>query len=149
MRAVVQRVTYAEVMVHGQRRAGIDLGLLVYLGVCKDDGVDDASYLSRKVAGLRVFDDDGSKPNLSVRDVSGSVLVVSQFTLFGDAHKGRRPSYNRAAEPAGAEVLYNRFSELLVGEGVPVATGVFRADMAVSSVNAGPFTILIDSRRDF
>ena len=149
MRAVVQRVTYAEVIVHGERRAGIDLGLLVYLGVSKDDGVDDARYLSRKVAGLRVFDDDEGKPNLSVRDVSGSVLVVSQFTLFGDAHKGRRPSYNRAAEPAGAEVLYNRFSELLAGEGVPVATGVFRAAMAVSSVNTGPLTILIDSRRDF
>jgi D-tyrosyl-tRNA(Tyr) deacylase len=129
--------------------AAIGRGLLVYLGVAQDDAEKDLDYLARKVSGVRVFDDAEGTPNLSVAETGGEVMVVSQFTLYGDTRKGRRPSYNRAAAPEGGEYWYERFVESLRAAGVEVATGTFRAHMDVASVNDGPITILIDSRREF
>jgi D-tyrosyl-tRNA(Tyr) deacylase len=135
--------------VDGAVVGAIDRGVLVYLGIAADDGDEDISYTARKVAGLRIFDDDAGVPNRSVREAGGSALVVSQFTLYGDTRKGRRPSYNRAAPPGPAQNIYERFVALLEEEGVPTATGTFQAHMDVWSVNDGPFTILIDSRKEF
>lgn len=149
MRAVVQRVHECSVRVEGRVVGSIGEGLLVYLGVAKDDGDRDVAYAAKKVAGLRIFDDEEGTPNRSVLDVAGSALVVSQFTLYGDTRKGRRPSYNRAGNPEEARSLYQAFLDALSAEGVPVATGVFQAHMDVASVNDGPFTILVDSRREF
>lgn len=149
MRAVVQRVHSCTVSVEGEVVAAIGRGLLVYLGVAQDDAEKDLDYLARKVSGVRVFDDAEGTPNLSVAETGGEVMVVSQFTLYGDTRKGRRPSYNRAAAPEGGEYWYERFVESLRAAGVEVATGTFRAHMDVASVNDGPITILIDSRREF
>ena len=148
MRAVVQRVTSASVAVHGETVSRIDRGLLVLLGVESTDTEADAAYLAGKLPHLRIFEDAEGKSNLSVVDVGGGVLLVSQFTLCGDARHGRRPGYSTAAQPEQARALYERCAALLA-ECVPVQTGVFQADMQVSLVNDGPFTILLDSRRTF
>jgi D-tyrosyl-tRNA(Tyr) deacylase len=149
MRAVVQRVSRAEVRVEGAAVGSIGRGLLVLLGVAEGDGEAEARFLADKVAQLRVFEDGAGKMNRSVADVGGGVLVVSQFTLLGDARKGNRPSFTAAAPPAEADALYQRFCALLREKGLTVATGVFRAHMEVELVNEGPVTLLLDSARLF
>lgn len=135
--------------VGGDATGEINRGLLILLGVGQDDDESDARYVARKAAGLRIFEDDDGRMSRSVTDVAGSALVVSQFTLFGDVRKGRRPSFDQAAPPADANTLYEVFCEYLREEGVPVQTGVFRAMMDVELVNQGPVTILIDSSKSF
>ena len=149
MRAVVQRVSRAEVWVEGRSTGRVGRGLAVLLGVARGDAEPDAVQLADKVAALRIFEDDAGKMNLSVRDVAGGVLVVSQFTLLGDARKGNRPGFTDAAPPEEANALYERFCALLRERGLEVATGVFRASMEVELVNEGPVTILLDSKRTF
>jgi D-tyrosyl-tRNA(Tyr) deacylase len=149
MRAVVQRVSRAEVRVEGRTTGRIGRGLAVLLGVARDDGEQDARLLADKVAALRVFEDAAGKMNLALAEVGGGALIVSQFTLLGDARKGNRPSFIEAAAPEVANALYERFCGLVREKGLPVATGVFRATMEVELVNDGPVTILLDSRRLF
>jgi D-tyrosyl-tRNA(Tyr) deacylase len=149
MRAVVQRVTQARVSVAGDTVGAIDAGLVVLLGVEHGDGVVDADYLADKIAHLRIFEDSDGKMNVSLQDAGGSALVVSQFTLLGDARHGRRPSFTAAAPPECAQPLYERFCAGLASHGVPVARGVFQATMAVALVNDGPVTLLLDSRKAF
>jgi len=145
MRAVVQRVSRASVMVEGAVVGEIGAGLLVLLGITHGDGEAEAALLAKKIAGLRVFEDNGGKMNLALADVGGAVLAVSQFTLYGDVRKGRRPSFTGAARPEQAEPLYRRFCQALAAEGVPVQEGVFQAHMAVSLVNDGPVTLWLDT----
>jgi D-tyrosyl-tRNA(Tyr) deacylase len=145
MRAVVQRVSEASVHVDGHVVAAIGRGLLVLVGIAPDDGEEEAAFLARKVAGLRIFEDTAGKMNLSLGDVQGAVLAVSQFTLYGDVRRGRRPSFTAAAPPEQAEPLYQRFCTLLEQEGVPVARGMFQAHMAVRLVNDGPVTLWLDT----
>jgi len=145
MRALVQRVSEARVEVEGRTVGSIGNGILVLLGVAKTDIEADAEYLAPKVTNLRIFDDAGGKLNLSVKDVGGAVLVVSQFTLYGDCHKGRRPSYDDAAAGEQAKHLYDYFVDRLKKEGVETATGVFQATMAVHLVNQGPVTLICES----
>ncbi len=147
MRAVVQRVSRALVRVDGRVTGEIGTGLLVLLGVGKGDGEEDARTLADKIAALRIFEDPAGKMNLAVGEVRGGVLVVSQFTLLGDTRKGNRPSFVDAAPPEEANALYERFCALMREKGLPVATGVFRANMEVELVNEGPVTILLDSKR--
>ena len=149
MRAVVQRVSRACVRVDGKVVGEVGRGLLVLLGVARGDGEDDARLLADRIAALRIFEDEGGKMNLAVADVAGGLLVVSQFTLLGDARKGNRPSFTGAAAPDAANALYERFCALLRERGLPVATGVFRAHMDVELVNDGPVTVLLDSKRLF
>jgi D-tyrosyl-tRNA(Tyr) deacylase len=149
MRAVIQRVARAEVRVEGEVVGAVGRGLLVLLGVAQDDGEEAARYLSDKVASLRVFEDGAGKMNLALAEVGGGVLVISQFTLFGDVRKGNRPSFTGAAPPERANALYERFCGLLREKGLPVATGVFRAHMDVELVNEGPVTVMLDSTRLF
>jgi D-tyrosyl-tRNA(Tyr) deacylase len=149
MRAVVQRVSRGEVRVDGNAVGVVGKGLVVLLGVARDDGEADARAMAGKLAGLRVFEDQAGKMNLAVAEVGGSLLVISQFTLLGDARRGNRPSFTDAAPPEVADPLYQRVCALLREQGLPVATGVFRADMAVELVNEGPVTILLDTRRTF
>jgi D-tyrosyl-tRNA(Tyr) deacylase len=152
MRAVVQRVSRATVSVDDRVVGNIDRGLLVLLGVEKGDGPADAAYLAGKIAELRMFEapaDSSGHMNLSVRDVGGAVLVVSQFTLAGDCRKGRRPSFDEAAAPAIAQPLYENVVRALQAAGLRVATGEFQAMMQVSLVNDGPVTLLLDSRKRF
>jgi D-tyrosyl-tRNA(Tyr) deacylase len=149
VRAVVQRVSRAEVRVEGRVSGAILRGLLVLLGVAREDGPSDADLLAEKLAGLRIFEDDAGKMNLAVGEVGGGLLVVSQFTLLGDARKGNRPSFVDAANPELAKALYERVCARLREKGLAVATGVFRAHMDVELVNDGPVTILLDSRRLF
>jgi len=145
MRAVVQRVSEASVVVDGQVAGEIGRGFLVLVGVTHSDSEVEAAALARKIAGLRVFEDAAGKFNLALNEIGGAVLVVSQFTLYGDARKGRRPSFTAAARPEHAEPLIQRFVELLRGEGLPVQTGVFGAIMAVHLVNDGPVTLWLDT----
>jgi D-tyrosyl-tRNA(Tyr) deacylase len=145
----LQRVTRASVEVEGQVVGRIGLGWLVLLGVALGDLDEDADRLAEKVSGLRAFNDPSGKMNLSVGDVGGSVLVVSQFTLLGDCRAGRRPSFIEAADPVEAERLYLRFSDRVRALGLAVETGVFRADMKVELLNDGPVTLLLDSRKAF
>jgi D-tyrosyl-tRNA(Tyr) deacylase len=145
MRAVVQRVARARVEVSGEETGAIAHGLLVYLGVGQDDSEADLAWMADKLVGLRIFYDESGKMARDVRDVSGSVLVVSQFTLYGDVKKGRRPSFTDAMAPDGAERLYEMFVRAVADRGVPVATGRFRADMQVESVNDGPVTMWLES----
>jgi D-tyrosyl-tRNA(Tyr) deacylase len=149
MRAVVQRVSRGEVRVEGEQVGAVGKGLVVLLGVAREDGEADAAAMADKLAGLRIFEDAAGKMNLAVAEVGGGLLVVSQFTLLGDARKGNRPGFTDAAPPEVADLLYQRVCALLRANGLPVATGVFRADMAVELVNDGPVTILLDTRKLF
>lgn len=146
MRAVLQRVSRARVTVNDRTTGAIGRGFLVLLGVGKDDTEADADYLADKTAGLRVFSDPADKMNRSLADIAGAVLVVSQFTLYGDCRKGRRPSFDQAAPPELARALYERYVEALRGRRVPVQTGVFQAMMEVELVNDGPVTLLLESK---
>jgi len=148
MRAVVQRVLNASVEIEGKVYSSIDKGLLVLLGVSGGDTQQDVDYIVKKIAGLRIFEDTQGKQNLSVKDISGEIMVVSQFTLLGDVRKGNRPSYSDAMEPQMAERIYRQVVEGLC-EDFTVATGSFGSMMHVGLVNDGPVTILLDSRRMF
>jgi D-tyrosyl-tRNA(Tyr) deacylase len=149
MRACVQRVSQAAVVVEGETVGQIGHGLLVLLGVSHGDTSDDASYLADKIVELRIFLDDAGKMNRSLAESGGAMLVVSQFTLYGDCRKGRRPSFIDAASPEKGEQLYQEFVAVVRGRGVEVATGRFRAHMQVSLVNDGPVTMLLDSQKLF
>ncbi len=149
MRAVVQRVSSASVEVEGKLSGAIGVGFLALVGVARDDSDADAEVMASKIAGLRIFNDDAGAMNHSLADVGGAVLAVSQFTLYGDARKGRRPSFVDAAAGSPAEPLFNRVVELMRREGLRVETGIFGASMRVSLVNEGPVTILLDSRKTF
>lgn len=146
MRAVLQRVSSASVTVNGEIVGAIKSGLLVLLGVASGDSENDARNLADKTAELRIFEDDAGKMNLSVGDVGGAMLVVSQFTLLGDCRKGRRPSFVAAAPPDVAERLYETFVAAVAVKGIPTETGRFRANMQVALVNDGPVTLILDSR---
>ena len=149
MRCVVQRVTRASVTVAGEVVGRIGSGYMVLVGVQDGDGEADAAYCAAKISGLRVFEDADDKMNLALGDVGGSVLLVSQFTLLGDARHGRRPSFSGASRPEDAEPLFLRLKALLEEAGLPVETGRFRTHMEVELVNDGPVTILLDSRKGF
>jgi len=145
MRAVIQRVSQASVVVDGEAVGRIDRGLLVLVGVSTTDGPADADWLADRLVGLRIFENDAGRFDASVVDVGGAVLVVSQFTLYGDTRKGRRPSFTAAAPGPQAEPLYERVVAAIAARGVPVGTGRFGARMQVQLVNDGPVTILLDS----
>jgi D-tyrosyl-tRNA(Tyr) deacylase len=147
MRAVIQRVTYARVEVESKVVGEIGAGLLVLLGVAKDDTPNDADFLAAKIAQLRIFNDAGGKMNRSVLDAGGSILAVSQFTLYGDCRKGRRPSFDHAAPAELARQLYEHFVDSVRRQGVPIEKGVFQAHMAVSLLNDGPVTLIVESQR--
>ncbi|MDA8211975.1 MAG: D-aminoacyl-tRNA deacylase [Clostridia bacterium] len=149
MRAVVQRVIRGRVTVGEETVGQVDKGLVVLLGVGVEDTETDAGYIAEKLAGLRIFEDAEGKLNLSVQDVGGEILVVSQFTLYGDCRKGRRPGFSEAAPPEAANRLYLKVVELLEDMGLRVATGRFQASMLVEIANDGPVTLLLDSRKNF
>lgn len=146
MRAVVQRVAAASVEVQGRRVGSIERGLLALVGVERGDGAPDVSWMADKLAHLRIFEDAAGKMNLSVQDSGGGVLLVPNFTVAGDARKGRRPSFESAMPPEEAELVFNQVAAAIAALGVPVQTGIFRAHMLVSLVNDGPVTIWLDSR---
>jgi D-tyrosyl-tRNA(Tyr) deacylase len=146
MRAVIQRVKSASVYVDGRLTGKIGNGLLVFIGVGKGDGESDLSFMVSKLPDLRIFEDASGKFNLSLKERRGEILVVSQFTLYGDCSKGRRPSFTEAEEPTAAKNLYERFISKLREQGLPVQTGEFQATMEVHLVNDGPVTILLDSK---
>ena len=145
MRAVLQRVITASVRVSGNVTGAIKTGIVVLLGVEREDTKQDADYLVNKIAGLRIFNDDDGKMNRSVVDVDGALLVVSQFTLYGDCRKGMRPSFDHAARPEAAKELYEYFVTQLRHRGIPVETGVFQASMQISLINDGPVTVICES----
>ena len=149
MRCVVQKVKRASVTVAGELVGEIGMGYMVLVGAEEGDTEVDVNYCADKIAGLRVFEDADDKLNLSVKDVGGSVLLVSQFTLLGDARHGRRPSFIRAARPEQAEPLFEKLVQRVGDAGIPVATGRFRTHMEVALVNDGPVTILLDSKKGF
>jgi len=147
MRAVIQRVKSAEVLVDGRLSGKIGKGLLVFVGVAKGDSESDLTYLTSKIPDLRIFEDSSEKFNLSLREIGGEILVVSQFTLYGDCRKGRRPSFTDAEDPVLARELYERFVIRLREQGISVQTGEFQAKMEVHLINDGPVTLILDSRR--
>lgn len=149
MRAVIQRVLEAKVEVCGRIVGQVGSGLLVYLGVGKGDEQKDAEFMAEKLANLRIFADDQGKMNLSVQDIRGSILLVSNFTLHGDCRKGRRPGFDAAADPALAEKLYENVAKLIRNQAIPVETGTFGEYMQVTSKNDGPITFLLDSGKLF
>lgn len=149
MRVVVQRVDKAKVTVDGKIVGEISRGLMVLVGVVEGDTEKDVQYLADKVTGLRIFEDEAEKMNLSVKDIGGEILSVSQFTLYGDCRKGKRPSFDKAAKPETAIVLYEKFNELCRQQNIKVETGVFGAHMLVELANNGPVTILLDSSKMF
>ena len=149
MRAVVQRVSSSKVVVDKEVTGQINKGLLVLLGVTHEDSSKDVDYIIDKVLNLRIFEDENEKMNLSLKDVCGELLVVSQFTLYGDCRKGRRPSFSSAARPEVATKLYEEFIEKAKKEGIVTQTGQFGAHMMVDLTNDGPVTILLESNRDF
>jgi D-aminoacyl-tRNA deacylase len=149
MRAVVQRVREARVKVNSSVEGEIKKGLLIFLGIAKDDQQSDADYLADKIINLRIFEDNNGKMNLSALDLEREILVVSQFTLYGDCRKGRRPGFSSAADPVKAEGLYRYFIEKVAATGLRVATGRFRAMMDVELINDGPVTLLLDSQKNF
>ncbi|WP_348920589.1 D-aminoacyl-tRNA deacylase [Enterococcus rotai] len=146
MRAVIQRVTQAEVVIEQQSVGKIAQGFMILLGIHESDTIDDVAYLVRKISKLRVFEDDGGKMNLSLQEINGSILSVSQFTLYADMKKGNRPSFIEAARPEVAIPLYEQFNKQLKELAIPVETGEFGADMKVSLINDGPVTIIIDTK---
>lgn len=146
MRAVVQRVKHARVTIEETISGQIEQGFMILLGVHEEDTVDDANYLAKKIAQLRVFEDDAGKMNLSIQDISGAILSISQFTLYAQTKKGNRPSFIKAARPEIAKPLYEQFNALLVEQGITVETGEFGADMAVELLNDGPVTIVYDTK---
>lgn len=146
---VCQRVLEAEVKVNGQSVGRIDEGLLVYLSVGKDDTENDAQFIADKLVNLRIFADEAGKMNRSVLDISGQILLISNFTLHGDCRKGRRPGFDAAAEPALAQQLYEKIGDLIAEQGVPIEKGIFGEYMHVSSINDGPVTFILDSTRLF
>jgi len=148
LRAVVQRVSRAEVRVDGKATGKISNGLCVLLGVHREDEQDDIRWMAEKLVNLRIFEDDSGKMNRSLLDVGGSLLVVSQFTLYGDCRKGRRPSFVEAAGPDKAKAFYENFIEMVRSMGIQTAEGVFQAMMDVELTNQGPVTLVVDSRRD-
>ncbi len=148
MRALIQRVKSAEVTVDGRVTGKIGRGLLVLLGVRKGDGESDLSFLSSKIPELRIFEDASGKFNLSLREIEGEMLIVSQFTLYGDCRKGRRPSFSEAEEPTVAKTLYEQFISKLKEKNITVQTGEFQAKMEVHLINDGPVTLLLDSKGD-
>lgn len=145
MKAVIQRVSEAKVVVDGKPVGAIERGILVLLGVEKGDAEKDADWLAEKIASLRIFEDEAGKMNLSIQDISGGLLIVSQFTLAGNCAKGRRPSFDTAAPPQEANRLYEYFVEKAKSLGIPIQTGIFQADMKVSLVNDGPVTFILES----
>ncbi|MBZ5537103.1 MAG: D-tyrosyl-tRNA(Tyr) deacylase [Acidobacteriia bacterium] len=149
MRAVIQRVKESKVVVNDQDVANIGKGLLVLLAVMKDDTEEDARHLAQKIIELRIFEDENGKMNRSLQEVSGAMLVVSQFTLAGDCRKGRRPSFDGAADPVTARSLYGQFVENVRSRKIPTQTGKFQAMMQVHLVNDGPVTLLLDSHKSF
>lgn len=149
MRAVVQRIKEGKVVVDDTITGAINKGLLIYLGVAEGDTIEDVKYMADKLANLRIFEDENEKMNLSLLDVEGEMLVVSQFTLLGDCRKGRRPNFTEAAKPDIADNLYMEFISLLKQMEIKVETGVFQAHMMVHSINDGPVTLMIDSRKAF
>jgi len=149
MRAVIQRVREGKVEVEGKVVGEVGRGLLVYLGVGKEDGEQDAAFMADKLVNLRIFPDEAGKMNRSVMDIGGGVLLISNFTLYGDCRKGRRPGFDGAGLPETAEALYEKVAELIGRSDVPVAKGSFGAYMQVSSVNDGPINFLLDSSRLF
>lgn len=149
MRAVVQRVSSASVTVDGRTTGGIGRGLLVFVGIAPEDGEAEVRWIADKIANLRIFEDDAGKMNRSLLEIDGEVQIVSQFTLYGDARKGRRPSFVRAAQGADAEGIYEAAVAALRGLGITVATGEFGARMDVALTNIGPVTILLDSDKQF
>jgi D-tyrosyl-tRNA(Tyr) deacylase len=149
MRAVIQRVSKARVVIEGTEHSRIDRGMLVLLGVEKEDTVEDAQQLARRIAELRIFEDEAGKMNRSIIEIGGAILAVSQFTLLGDCRKGRRPSFDPAAPPDMARSLYERFIAETKAMGIAVSTGVFQAMMDVELTNQGPVTFILDSRKRF
>lgn len=149
MRAVIQRVQKAGVSVNDRITGEINKGLLVFLGIEEGDNDSDISYIANKVCGLRIFEDEDEKMNLSVKDVGAEILSISQFTLLGDVRKGKRPSFIKAESPELAKKIYLKFNDELRKEGIRVAEGIFQADMQVSLINDGPVTILLDSKKLF
>lgn len=145
MKIVIQRAKEASVRVNGEIISEIDFGLMVLVGITHNDTIDDAKYLVRKLINLRIFEDDNEKMNLSLKDVKGSVLSVSQFTLYGDTKKGRRPSFAYAAKPDEANALYEAFNELISEEGIHVETGSFGSNMDIQFTNQGPVTFILDT----
>lgn len=146
MKAVIQRTKDASVTIHEKIVGKIDEGLVVLLGVTHEDTIEDIQYLVNKIIHLRIFEDEDGKMNLSLKDIGGGILSISQFTLYADTRKGRRPSFMRAAKPDDANRLYEQFNELLQAEGIQVETGEFGAMMDVTFTNTGPVTIIIDSK---
>ena len=149
MRSVVQRVKRASVTVKGESVGKISAGLLILLAVGQDDGEDDLAWMVDKLVGLRIFEDEERKMNRSVQDVGGEILVVSQFTLYGDCRSGKRPSFKTAAPPDHAKAMYERVVEVIRSRGIKVETGVFQAEMDVELINDGPVTLLLDSEKKF
>ncbi|ODA41764.1 D-aminoacyl-tRNA deacylase [Desulfosporosinus sp. BG] len=149
MRSVVQRVKSASVSVNGESVGKISAGLLILLGVGQEDGESDLNWMVDKLVGLRIFEDQEGKMNRSVQDVSGEILMVSQFTLYGDCRSGKRPSFTTAAAPEQAKALYDRTAEKIRSYGLKVETGIFQAQMDVELINDGPVTLLIDSEKKF
>ena len=148
MRAVIQRVKEAEVTVEQQVAGRIEQGIVALVGFAETDRPDDLGWMARKIAGLRIFNDNEGKMNLSVGQVDGKILVVPNFTLYGDVSRGRRPSFAAAAQPDAAEQLFDQFVDVLAGQGVEIAQGEFGASMQVSIVNDGPVTLIIDTELD-
>jgi D-tyrosyl-tRNA(Tyr) deacylase len=149
MRAVIQRVSHARVVIDGKEHSRIGRGLLILLGVEKEDTAEDARMLASRIVELRIFEDEAGKMNRSIRETGGEILAVSQFTLVVDCRRGRRPSFDPAAPPDVARALYEQFVSEIAGAGVPVVTGVFQAIMDVELTNQGPVTFILDSRKRF
>lgn len=149
MRAVIQRVRRASVTINGMVHGEIGRGMVVLLGIHGSDRLTDLQWLAEKVVNLRIFDDEQGKMNLSLADIAGAMLIISQFTLYGDCRKGRRPGFSSAAAPDIAEPLYHRFIEEIKNKQVKVASGIFQAAMDVELVNEGPVTLLLDSEKQF
>ncbi len=149
MRAVIQRVTSSSVAVDNHIIGKINKGLNVLIGICNDDTIDDLQYISDKIINLRIFQDKDDKMNLSVKDVNGELLIISQFTLYGDCRKGRRPNFMQAKGGEEAEILYEKFLDIMKKSGLKIENGQFGADMKVEINNDGPVTILLDSKKQF